>query len=309
MAEVLQVVDAAKSFGAAPALRGARLRLEAGEWVALLGPNGAGKTTLVRSIAGRVRLDAGELTLLDARVDRPGSAARAARQRLGVVPQEIALYEKMTARENLEIFGKLNGMAGSTLAQRMRWALEWTGLADRAGDLVRTFSGGMKRRLNIACAVLHEPEVLLLDEPTVGVDPQSRQRIWEMLDGLRQRGTALLLTTHQLDEAEKVCQRIVIIDHGQTIADGTLDELISRTVGRERQVTLVLDREPAAGQFGDGLEVVGSVLRCQVDEVAVALPPLLERVRAAGLSVLDVQVAQPSLHAVFIHLTGRELRE
>jgi len=198
------------------ALDGVSLELREGELLGLLGPNGAGKTTLVRAIAGRVRLDAGTITI--------DSGA------LGVVPQEIALYPALTARENLEAFGELNGLRGPTLRERVGWALEWTALAERTKDPVRTFSGGMRRRLNIACGILHRPRVILLDEPTVGVDPQSRERIHDMLDALRADGHTLLLTTHQLDEAEARCSRIVIVDHGRVIADGEPAELI-RTIG------------------------------------------------------------------------------
>ena len=212
MEPVLTVQNAVKMFGANKALDNVTLELHKGEWLGLLGPNGAGKTTLVRAIAGRVRMDSGAVTLPEGR-----------REMLGIVPQEISLYAKLTAAENLSCFGKLQGLRGPTLQERVDWALEFTGLADRAADLVGTFSGGMKRRLNIACSVLHHPSVVLLDEPTVGVDPQSRQRIWEMLERLRREGASLLLTTHQLDEAQQVCDRIVVIDRGRIIANGAFN--------------------------------------------------------------------------------------
>jgi ABC-type Na+ transport system ATPase subunit NatA len=171
------------------------LSLGEGELLGLLGPNGAGKTTLIRAIAGRVRLDGGTISLYGHTLEpeRP-------RPDLGVVPQENALYPLLTARENLETFGQLNGLDGKRLRERVAWALEWSGLAERARSPVRTFSGGMKRRLNLACGVLHEPKLVLLDEPTVGVDPQSRESIYDMLGALRARGTSLLLTTHYLEE-------------------------------------------------------------------------------------------------------------
>jgi ABC-2 type transport system ATP-binding protein len=239
---VLQVEEARKRFGNTTALDGADLEVRAGEWLGLLGPNGAGKTTLIRSIAGRVRLDGGRIRLLGTTLTAEGAtangAAASARRRLGIVPQEIALYGQLTARENLEIFGAMHGVRGADLEERVAWALEWTGLNERARDRVKGFSGGMKRRLNLAAGVLHRPAVVLLDEPTAGVDPQSRERLWEMLGELRDGGASLLLTTHQLDEAERVCERIVIIDHGRAIAAGTLQELIDRTVGRGQQVSL-----------------------------------------------------------------------
>ena len=176
---ILSVVNARKSFGAVKALDGASLELRKGELLGLLGPNGAGKTTLIRAITGRVRLDAGEIRVFDRAVD-----GRRTPPELGIVPQEIALYPLMTARENLEIFGRLQGIARRELDQQIDWALKSTGLADRAAEPIRQFSGGMRRRLNIACGVLHRPKIVLLDEPTVGVDPQSRDRIYDVLGEL-----------------------------------------------------------------------------------------------------------------------------
>jgi ABC-2 type transport system ATP-binding protein len=301
---LLAVRDARKSFGTLAALRGASLELGPGEILGLLGPNGAGKTTLVRAIAGRVRLDAGELELLGRRL-QPGDP----RPELGVVPQEIAVYPRLSARENLEAFARLNGLTGAARAERVGWALTWTGLEGRERESVERFSGGMRRRLNIACGVLHAPRVLLLDEPTVGVDPQSRERIYEMLAVLRKGGTSLLLTTHQLDEAESLCDRIVVIDHGAVVAAGRLSELIATTVGDRRRVLLSVDRAPAQPLAGLETDASGTTLSAQVSDVATELPALLQRAAAAGLGVKDVAVRSPSLHAVFIHLTGRELRE
>ncbi|MCP3905685.1 MAG: ABC transporter ATP-binding protein [Planctomycetes bacterium] len=294
MTTVLQVTDAEKRFGETTALAGATLSLERGEWLGLLGPNGAGKTTLVRAIAGRVRLDGGAISLLERTLDGTGADAEGHR-RLGIVPQELALYPLLTATENLRTFGALHGVRGRLLRERVAWALDWTGLGDRDREPVKRFSGGMKRRLNIACGVLHEPEVVLLDEPTVGVDPQSRHRIWEMLGELRQRGAALLLTTHQLDEAQQVCERIVIIDHGRAIADGSFAELLEATIGTGRQVTFVRD----------GAEPVTHT----ADDLARDLPRLLASAADTGATVTDVRIEAPSLQSVFIHLTGRELRE
>jgi ABC-2 type transport system ATP-binding protein len=301
---LLTVRDARKSFGSTPALQGASLALNAGELLGLLGPNGAGKTTLVRAIAGRVRLDGGEIALAG-RALRPESP----RVELGVVPQEIAVYAQLTARENLEVFGRLHGLTRQALPERVAWALSWTGLDARADEPVKRFSGGMRRRLNIACGVLHEPRVLLLDEPTVGVDPQSRERIYEMLSALRKRGTSLLLTTHQLDEAEGLCDRIVVIDHGRVAASGTLQELIASTVGECRRVSLSVERLPERPLAGLAVDGDGHTLSAEVRDVAAELPALLQQAAAAGVVVRDVAVKGPSLHAVFIHLTGRELRE
>ena len=288
--DVLTVSGALKVFGAVTALDGATFELRQGELLALLGPNGAGKTTIIRAIAGRVRLGAGEIRLFN----EPLPAGRT-HHALGIVPQEIALYPLMSARENLEVFGALQGLSGSALKTQVGWALDVTGLSDRAVEPVNRFSGGMRRRLNIACGIVHRPRVVLLDEPTVGVDPQSRDRIYDMLAALMAEGVSLLLTTHHLEEAEARCSRTVIIDHGRVIAAGTLPELVDRTVGKDRIVTLRLG--------------TGQVISARMRDVAGDLPPLLEQVRQSGDTVDDVEVRGPSLQAVFIHLTGRELRE
>jgi len=299
------VEGARKLFGATVALDGAGLALGRGEWLALLGPNGAGKTTLVRAIADRVRLDGGRLELFGQALDGSRAAVEA-RRRLGVVPQEIALYPLLTAAENLRLWGEISGASAASLGQRIEWALEWTGLEARRHEQVQTFSGGMNRRLNLACGVLHEPEVLLLDEPTVGVDPQSRERIWQMLGELRDRGTALLLTTHQLDEAQQVADRIVILDRGRDIAAGSFQQLVQETIGAGRQLRLRLEQPVAAPP---GFELRGSLLSGTINDVAEELPPLLQRLATAGGRVFDVEIEAPSLQDVFIHLTGRELRE
>ncbi len=301
---ILEVQDAHKSFGATPALRGLSFDLREGEMLALLGPNGAGKTTLIRALAGRVRLDRGRITL-EGQTLEPGTV----RSQLGVVPQELAVYPLLTARENLELFGRLNGLAGRHLNERVAYALEWTGLADRRREPTKGFSGGMKRRLNIACGVLHEPKVVLLDEPTVGVDPQSRERIYDMLAGLKAQGTALLITTHYLEEAEARCERIVVIDHGVSIAVGTLAELVAHAKLTGRRVRLALEQIALAAPKGFALEEGGAALTAMITDVAGELPELLVRVRTAGLSVRDVEVRTASLQTVFLTLTGKELRE
>ncbi|MEO5987549.1 MAG: ABC transporter ATP-binding protein [Candidatus Eisenbacteria bacterium] len=301
---ILEVHDAHKSFGTTPALRGLSFDLRAGEMLALLGPNGAGKTTLIRALAGRVRLDRGRITL-EGQTLEPG----AMRSQLGVVPQELAVYPLLTARENLELFGRLNGLTGRHLADRVAYALEWTGLADRRREPTKGFSGGMKRRLNIACGILHEPKVVLLDEPTVGVDPQSRERIYDMLAGLKAQGTALLITTHYLEEAEARCERIVVMDHGVSIAVGTLPELVAHAKLSGRRVRLVLEHVAPLAPAGFALEEDGTALTARIHDVAGELPELLMRVRGAGLHVRDVDVRTASLQTVFLTLTGKELRE
>jgi ABC-2 type transport system ATP-binding protein len=302
--DVLTVTGACKRFGNVAALDGATLALRAGELLALLGPNGAGKTTLIRAISGRVQLDAGEIRLFGQPI-----AARRTPPELGIVPQELAVYPLLTPRENLEAFGRMQGLRGRDLADRVGWALELSALGDRAGEMVKGFSGGMKRRLNIACGVLHRPRVVLLDEPTVGVDPQSRERIYDMLTALTREGVSLILTTHHLEEAEARCTRTVIIDHGRVIAAGTLAELVEQTVGRHRVVVLRTDAPALPPEDVEADADDPRLLRARVTDVARELPRLLAAVSAQGRAVEDVEVKAPSLQSVFIHLTGKDLRE
>jgi len=295
-----------KRFGVVHALRGCTFELRANERLALLGPNGAGKTTLIRCLAGRTKPDRGTIELHGRKLPPTGG-----RERIGLVPQDLAIYGDLTTRENLVAFARFHGLRGKELKSQVEWALSWTGLAERHNELVGGFSGGMKRRVNLACGVMHRPGVLLLDEPTVGVDPQSRQRIFTMLDQLHALGTSILLTTHHLDEAQERCDRIVIIDHGLVIADGTLAELVNRTIGASRHVKLRLDRpvESTWQPWVNSPESGGHSIETRVTDVAGQLPALLERVQAAGYGISNVEVRAPSLHDVFLHLTGQELRD
>lgn len=319
----LQCSGVEKAFGSLMALNGLDLEVHPGERIALLGPNGAGKTTLVRAICGRVRLDKGSIRLF-------GNAAGSAKalQHLGVVPQEIALYGDLTAKENLFIFAKLHGLRRREATRRVNEVLEWIGLSDRANELVKNFSGGMKRRVNLACGVMHHPPLILLDEPTVGVDPQSRERIFLMLDELSKQGAAIILTTHHLDEAEKQSDRIVIMDHGRVIAEGSLSDLIEQTVGSRRQLVMQIYKNNFFATFLGSNSEHAALARLEaeslpgfqqhaatggwtkeIDDVAQELPPLLENLRQRGLVVADLEIRTPNLHHVFLHLTGKELRE
>jgi ABC-2 type transport system ATP-binding protein len=303
----LVVEGAFKRYGSVEALAGASLTLRAGELVGLLGPNGAGKTTMINAIAGRVKLDAGAVRLFGRALTRGDK-----RPELGVVPQELAIYPLLTARENLEAFGKLYGVGGADLKTRVDWALEWSDLADRARESTKRFSGGMKRRLNIACGLVHRPSVVLLDEPTVGVDPQSRERIYEMLDALRRSGVSILLTTHHLEEAERRCERIVIIDRGKIVAAGTLHDLVTSTLGTARTLRITLAQPlPAAAAVpaGAALDESRRTLTAQVQDVGSDVNRLLSGVTGAHGEVIDVALAGSTLQDVFIKLTGRELRE
>jgi len=227
-----------KRFGQVTALDGITLELNRGECLGLLGPNGAGKSTLIRSIVGRVIPDAGTVTVFGSLADSSG--ARAA---LGWVPQELALYSRLTCRENLEAFGRYHGLGGASLQSAVARCLEWAVLADRAGERVSNLSGGMKRRLNMAAGLIHEPRLMLMDEPTVGVDPQSRNRIFEMIEALHAKGMSIIYTTHYMEEAERLCDRIAIVDRGRIIAQGTRDELV-RNAFASRSEVIAHFREP-----------------------------------------------------------------
>ena len=295
-----------KRFGELQALAGVDLHVAPGEVLGLLGPNGAGKSTLVRALTGRVRPDAGEIRLFGRPADAPG-----ARDLLGYVPQEIALYPVLTARQNLRVFGRYQGLEGAALAAAIAQGLAFANLEDRAGDPVEPFSGGMKRRLNLAVGILHRPRAVLLDEPTVGVDPQSRERIYAMIGELAAAGVAILYTTHYMEEAERLCDRVAVIDHGRVIATGTQAELVRATVGAGRAIHVDGDRPiPAALAAGfPGATVEGDRLLLTTPEPAQVIPRLLAAFERAGVGVRDLELVTPGLESVFLHLTGRELRE
>jgi ABC-2 type transport system ATP-binding protein len=272
----------------------------------MLGPNGAGKSTLIRSIVGRVRADAGRILIFGETAESP--AARAA---LGWVPQELAVYPRLTSRENLDAFGRYHGLNGNQLQQAVSWCLEWAALADRADEVVNHLSGGMKRRLNMAAGLIHRPRVVLMDEPTVGVDPQSRLRIFEMIEALRREGMSVIYTTHYMEEAERLCDRIAIIDHGRIIALGSKDELIESAFGPRCQVIMRLcetgDRVLPWTERHGGRSMDGKA-QFTVDQ-PTEIAALLQAAANDGHEVLDVSLHRPNLESVFLQLTGRELRE
>jgi ABC-2 type transport system ATP-binding protein len=302
----LRVDGLVKRFGAVTAVDGINLQLAGGECFGLLGPNGAGKSTLIRSIVGRVRPDAGQVFVLGAAAD-----TREARAALGWVPQELALYPRLTCRENLGAFGRYHGLSGATLQQAIAWCLDWAALGDRASELVNRLSGGMKRRLNMAAGLIHRPRIVLMDEPTVGVDPQSRLRIFEMIENLRGEGMSIIYTTHYMEEAERLCDRIAIIDHGRVIAQGSKDELIHNAFASRSQVMArfagPVERVAAWVEQRGGRCLDGAAQFTVEHPTEIAA--LLEAAGRDGYELLDVTLHRPNLESVFLQLTGRELRD
>ena len=301
-----------KRFGARVAVDGVSLRVDPGEIYGLLGPNGAGKTTTILLVCGVLPRDGGRV-LVDGRDLDSGPAARA---RIGLAPQWLGLYPDLTGRENLEFWGRMYGLEGSGLASAVDAALSGVGLIDRARDLVATYSGGMMRRLNLASALLHRPPLLVLDEPTVGVDPQSRNAIFEHVAKLRAEGTAILYTTHYMEEAERLCDRIGIIDGGRLQAEGTRRELLA-CLGEDAcvEVTLGSDDAARAASVAASLAGVASAaaldggIRVVAKDATAVLPSLLEALLGAGLRPNRIELREPDLEAVFLRLTGRALRD
>ncbi len=302
----LTIEGVSKRFGTVAALADVSLQIPERMCFGLLGPNGAGKTTLIRSVVGRVRPDAGSISLF-------GAAARSneAKASLGWVPQELALYPRLTCTENLQAFGRYQALGGRKLKDAIAWALDWAGLADRSGSVVQTLSGGMKRRLNIAAGIVHRPRLVLLDEPTAGVDPQSRNRIFEMVADLRSQGATVIYTTHYMEEAERLCDRIAILDHAHIIAEGTKDELITQSFGSRFDVQVRLASDGAAAQAwaaAQGGKIAEGLVRFTIAR-PIEIAGLLQTAEAAGLEIADVTLRRPNLESVFLHLTGRELRQ
>jgi len=308
---LLRVERLCKSFGAIRAVDVVSLEVQAGEIYGLLGPNGAGKTTTISMISGLLKPDAGEVFV----AGNPFSSdPQKAKGIMGVVPQELAIYEELSGRENLEFWGRMAGLSSGEAKSRAKDLLEALTLSDRAKDAVKTYSGGMKRRINLGCALLHRPQLLLLDEPTVGIDPQARQNILEFIRNLRASGTAILYTTHYLEEAEDLCQRIGIIDHGRVLAEGTFSELQDR-LGGDRVFALEADFKNSSPDAWDGFQQRFRVIQKSEKQLVVAAvgardpADCLKELLNLPVRVENVSLKRPSLNDVFLQLTGRELRE
>jgi ABC-2 type transport system ATP-binding protein len=311
---MLEVTGLRKSYGDLVAVDGVSLRAGKGETIGLLGPNGAGKTTTVSIIAGLVRADAGEVRI-GGRVLT--SDTDPVKRNIGLVPQDLGLYDEMSARENLHLFGALYGLDGASLKRAMDESLDLVGLSERVKDKVSNFSGGMKRRLNLAASLMHDPQLLLLDEPTVGVDPQSRNAIFDNLEVLKKRGKTLLYTTHYMEEAERLCDRLVIIDHGKVIADDTLQGL-HRMLPETNLLTIELEDGKVDGLCLDELrlvagvesaEVRGGTVRVGVRDLAGDSPGILQWMVERGHPFQHLESERASLETVFLTLTGRSLRD
>jgi ABC-2 type transport system ATP-binding protein len=309
---VLECEGLVKAFGDLVAVDGVGFHIAAGETYGLLGPNGAGKTTTISMISGILEADAGKVFVAGNEITTKTTAGNAA---IGYVPQDIAIYPDLTARENLRFFGKLYGIPKATLANRIEEVLQVIGLKERSDDRTEEYSGGMKRRLNIGIGLLHEPKLLILDEPTVGVDPQSRNSILESVEALGSAGTAVLYTTHYMEEAERLCDRVAIIDAGKIRAEGTRRELVQLmgqkdtinlgVVGSARKLVEAL--EPIE-QVASATAVEGAV-ELLVDGASGLLPRVLDVAEDAGVAVSSVEVVEPNLESVFLHLTGKALRD
>jgi ABC-2 type transport system ATP-binding protein len=309
---VLEAAGLTKRFGDRTVVDDVSFHIGRGETYGLLGPNGAGKTTTISMVCGLLPADAGEVHVAGAPMRTGAADAKAA---VGLVPQDIALYPDLTARENLTFFGRLQGMRGATLATRVDEVLELIGLTDRAGDRIDEFSGGMKRRCNIGAGLLHRPTLLVLDEPTVGVDPQSRNAILESVQALGGQGLSVLYTTHYMEEAQRLCDRVGIIDEGRLVAEGTQGELTSQI---DEHTRLKVLGSGALDAFAEACRTIAGVasvhvadhsVELLVDDGARTLAPVVDAAEAAGVAIESVDVAEPDLEAVFLHLTGKALRD
>lgn len=286
-----------KSYGSTVAVDGLSLEIPHGKTFGLLGPNGAGKSTAISVIAGLLNPDRGTVQVFG---EQPSQAE--SRTRTGVAPQSLALYEEFTARENLTFFGRMYDLAGTVLRDRIQWSLELAGLVDRADHRVSTYSGGMKRRLNIAVAMVHDPDLILLDEPTVGVDPQSRNFIFEAIDQLRSSGKTILYTTHYMEEAQRLCDQVAIVDRGRLMALGSVDDLIAEHGGFSK---VQADVESAPS----GFDWPGTWLESSLQFESADPVREISRMYSAGVVFRTLKMERPDLENVFLALTGKSLRD
>lgn len=308
----IEVKNLKKSFGEFQAVQDATFNAESGEVLSLLGPNGAGKSTTISMLSGLLAPTGGDASIMGHSVTKEPEAAKAS---LGVVPQDIALYPDLSARENLVFWGKMYGLRGAALKSRVDEVLEVIGLADRQRDHVGKFSGGMKRRVNIGAALLHKPAVVIMDEPTVGIDPQSRRHILDNVKELNRQGMTVLYTTHYMEEAAELSHHIAIMDKGRIIAHGTHNKLL-KMVGEQTRIDIMLNTEAdkilSAWQKIDGVSKIDSLdgkVTALVDDSNRVLPRLFDAAAKADVRITSVDIQEPNLETVFLHLTGRALRD
>ena len=308
----IEVNHLKKSFGDFQAVQDASFHADSGEVLSLLGPNGAGKSTTISMLSGLLAPTGGDACIMGHSVTREPEHAK---KSLGVVPQDIALYPDLSARENLVFWGKMYGLRGAALKTRVDEVLEIIGLTDRQKDHVGKFSGGMKRRVNIGAALLHKPDVVIMDEPTVGIDPQSRRHILDNVKELNQKGMTVLYTTHYMEEAAELSNHIAIMDKGRVIAYGSHDQLI-KMVGEQTRIDLTLNAEAEkvleawrTTQGVAGIDATDGKVTALVDDSNRVLPRLFDAASKAGLRITSVDIQEPNLETVFLHLTGRALRD
>lgn len=304
---MLKVEAISKSFLHLKAVDQINLSIPSGMFYGLLGPNGAGKTTTIHMISSIMPPDSGLILIDGMDVYEKSSKVKL---KMGIVPQEIALYDELTAQENLIFWGSLYGVSGKTAKQKAAELLHWVGLEDRKLDKIKTYSGGMKRRINIASALMHDPQLILMDEPTVGVDPQSRNKIYELLTELHHNKKTILYTTHYMEEAEKMCDRIGIIDKGKIIAEGSLQELRDHNAVEE---TIEINY---AGEIQEGLSGYKNSFNNATHELIVSgknvkliLPDVVKKCSDAGIDIINIDIKSISLENIFLNLTGRHLRD
>jgi ABC-2 type transport system ATP-binding protein len=308
----IEVKNLHKAFGETKAVDGINFTIEQGEIFSLLGPNGAGKTTSLSMLSCLLRPDEGDAVVLGHSIRKDAMGVKSV---LGVVPQEIALYDDLSARENLIFWGKMYGLRGMQLKARVDEVLEIIGLSDRAKERLKKYSGGMKRRVNIGVALLHKPQIMYLDEPTVGIDPQSRRSILDSVLKLKNEGTTVLYTTHYMEEAQELSDHIAIMDHGKIIASGSHAELV-RIVGEVDRITLSINAESRrvieTWKKARGVKDVSAedgTLTVLADDSNQVLPRLFDAAASSGVRITSVDIQEPNLEVVFLHLTGRALRD
>jgi ABC-2 type transport system ATP-binding protein len=309
---VLKIIKIRKSYDSLTALDNVSFNINAGETFGLLGPNGAGKSTLINILSGIVPWDSGEIEFFGKPFRSPTIELK---RKLGVIPQEISLYEDLTGLENLELVGRLYGLSPQDLTNRISETLDVVGLSDRRKDRVKTYSGGMKRRLNIAAGLLHAPVFILMDEPTVGIDPQSRNLIFDVIEGLQKQNVTIIYTSHYMEEVERLCRRIAIIDHGKLIALGTKDELVAKIGDRDTVEVEVAEFKPdvrdvlAKNLVSMKPMITENKIVISLENSGGALAEIVKIVSSAGVEIRNVAIREPNLESVFLHLTGKELRD